>query len=189
MITGKRKAPKVFDQTDIGAGKDAWAITNRARKNPKKNYLATDFKFVDVKKYLEEWARYGEKPFPHNLHFLRGGALTAINRMAKLGKKTNQLVIAMGVDHLSYNRYLGRIAKYAKRVLTAGGSIYFVSTWESESFREHVVPLFEKEGYTFRELKPNIDRQMAHSGKAAAYYSEFGQVQHEYKFTLKEGRT
>jgi len=185
MIRGKKRVPKIFHQVDIGAGFEADSIAERADNNPRKNFLATDFKFTSEKEYLERYKRYGVRPFPKNLFFLEGAALTAINRMAKAGKKTNQLVIAMGVDHLSYNAYLGRIAKHAKKVLTPGGSIYFVSTWESESFREHVVPLFEKEGYSFEELKPNPRRQARHSSKAAAYRERYGQIQNEYVFTLK----
>lgn len=185
MITGKRKVPRVFHQTDIGAGKEAWAIAQRARDNPDKHYLATDFKFVNEKAYLEKWSKHGVQPFPKNLHFLSGGALTAINRMHKLGKRTDQFVIAMGVKQLLSPTYLGKVAKHAKKVLNSGGSIYFVSTWPPEVFESEVVPRFKKEGYSYKKLKPSPKRQAAHSGKALDYQLEFGQVQWEYKFTLK----
>jgi hypothetical protein len=186
MITGKRKHPKIFHQTDLGAGKYAFSINQRAHKNPNRNYLASDFKFVDGEKYVKEYVKYGEKPFAENLHFLKGGALTAINRMNKLGVKTKQFVIAMGTRNLLNPKYLGRIAKNAKSVLTKDGSIYFVSTWAPSHFRKAVVPFFEKEGYFFEELKPDVERQMDHSGKAISYHFEYGDVQWEYKFKLKK---
>jgi len=65
------------------------------------------------------------------------------------------------------------------------GVIYFVSTWSPRDFKSMVVPFFKKEGYVFKQLERNIERQMEHSGKATDYYAEFGEVQWEYEFHLK----
>ena len=84
----KPRNPRIFQQMELGAGGTAWAISEQARKNPKQNFLATDFKFVNERKYLRENARYGAKPFPPNLHLARGGALTVIKRLKQSGRKT-----------------------------------------------------------------------------------------------------
>jgi hypothetical protein len=181
-----RRRPKVFHEMDIGAGVNAWAISNRARKNPSKNYLATDFKF---EKTDYKWVRgKGDvpRPFPKNLHFTVGAALTAINKARREGVTVKKIVIAMGVDMLLNPHYLGKIGKHASSILEQGGEIYFISTWEPKVFKGHVVPRFEKLGYTFKQLRANKDRQYEYSGKAMTATERYRFTLREYVFTLNK---
>ncbi|VVB75116.1 Uncharacterised protein [uncultured archaeon] len=175
-----------YHQVELGAGAEGWSMANKARKDPSRKYLATDFKLVNRKRYVAENAKWGVKPFPRNLHFLKGGALTVIHKLKLQGKKTEKIIVAMGTGHLLNPFYLGRIAKHSKEVLAANGVIYFVSTWKPKYFEEKVVPLFEKEGFRFKQLKRNVKRQMEHSSKAADFHIEYGQVQWEYEFRLRK---
>lgn len=185
----------VFQTIDFGAGQGIY-LYHMAKKNPKRTYLAVDFKI-------------NPKGLPKNLKYSKEDALKKLQRLALQGKKARHIQIAMPAGKLTHVDYLKKIAHSGKKVLIPNGKIYLILPYFSLATPEsifNVIDGFIEEGYSFRNIKlyHNLLKQQKksntsqkkikeyiyraiskYSPKASEYWEHYGEIPLHLEFTYR----